>query len=67
MTEVIPQDIYTCAKNNCDLRGAEIPEKYRQYHGDATHYSELISLYSLELDRTTSYKCPKCGATWART
>lgn len=57
---------YVCPKNGCDLKGPEIPEKYREYHGGATHYSELISLYDRDRDRTTAYKCPKCGATWAR-
>lgn len=58
-------DMYTCIKG-CDLRGAEIPDKYRSYHGSATHYSERIGLYDRDLDRTTAYKCPKCGVQWKR-
>jgi len=59
-------DHYTCQKNGCDLRGAPIPEKYREMHGGATHYSEVIGIYDRDLDRTTEWLCPKCQARWPR-
>lgn len=55
MTDICP----ACKK---DLRAEEIPEKDRyHYMPGTTHYSNLISVYSVEGDRTVGWRCPFCA------
>jgi hypothetical protein len=66
MSDTEPVDMYTCPKNGCDLRGQEIPAKYREWHGNQTHYSNMIGIYDQERDRTVGWKCGVCGHQWPR-
>ena len=44
----------------------ETAKKYYGYREGHTKWSRRISMYSLELDRTTSYRCPDCEQSWDR-
>ena len=56
----------TCPACHADLRGAEIPVEHREHFGGATHGSRLIGIYDRDRDRTVAWRCPDCGAEWAR-
>ncbi len=53
----------------------ETPEECLEYassyagwdqHKELNRWSRKISLYSLEKDRTTDYRCPDCEKEWKR-
>lgn len=56
----------TCPACKADLRGDEIPLRWRTDYGGATHFCRAIGIYSTELDRTTHWKCPDCNYEWER-
>lgn len=71
--ETLVCKIGMCPGDHCPhcsscLKGHPIPEPYHTagWYGDKTHYSRRISIYDRETDRTVSYKCPDCNASWAR-
>lgn len=53
-----------CPGCKSDLVGEPIPEKYRHYYGNKTHFSRKIALVDREKDRATHYKCPDCKYLW---
>lgn len=57
-------NLLICPVKGCDLKGPPIPEQYLNLYGGARYYSRVLSHYSREKDRTTSFLCPDCGATW---
>jgi rubrerythrin len=56
----------TCPNCHADFLGEPIPEKNRQYFGNATHFLRVIGIYDRNLDRTTHWKCPDCNYEWPR-
>lgn len=55
-----------CPHCGAQWQGEEIPEDQRELFGNATHFSKLIGIYSLEEDRTTHWMCPECETRWKR-
>ncbi len=55
-----------CPKCKADFKGAPIPEKSREHYGNETHFSRLIGITDIWLDRTVSWLCPDCGHKWKR-
>lgn len=56
-----------CEKCQASFIGDPIPEASRHYYGNATHFRNEIGLYDMYRDRTTQWKCHKCGYVWDRT
>lgn len=54
-----------CPHCSAQLQGDPIPEDQQHWFG-ATHFSRKIGLTDRERDRTTAWRCPDCGETWAR-
>lgn len=53
--------------NGCDLKGAPIPDEWREYYASGTsNFSRVIGNYDWEKDVTVSWSCPDCGITWPR-
>jgi hypothetical protein len=55
-----------CPACNADLTSAPIPQEHLEHYGDETHYSRVIGVYSIVLDRTVEWQCPDCGYRWER-
>lgn len=56
----------TCPSCHAKMQGDPIHEKHREAFGGKTHYSRIISMYDVEEDRTTHYRCPECQFIWRR-
>jgi hypothetical protein len=58
----------TCPNCSADLNGSPIPDEYIKEgcYGDATHFSRVIGIYSIEEDRTVAWRCPDCEHEWER-
>ena len=57
-----------CPLCGSDLTGEPIQQEYidKGWYGDLTHYSRMIAVYDIALDRTVEYQCPDCGGRWPR-
>ena len=56
----------TCP-NGCDLVGDPIPDAHRDLYGEGyTHFSRVIGIYDMALDRTVEWLCPDCEVRWPR-
>jgi uncharacterized protein with PIN domain len=69
-----------CPPCNADLRGENIYEYFLSYYkgneseakraadcyGGDGYFYRTIGIYSMELDRTTHYRCPDCNKEWGR-
>ena len=58
-----------CPLCGSDLTGEPIPQEYIDkgyYAPGATHYSRMIGIYDVALDRTVAWQCPDCGGQWPR-
>jgi len=56
-----------CPKCDADWRGKPIPREHQHlYATDTGYFSRLIGQYDMNQDRTTSWLCPDCGATFPR-
>lgn len=51
-----------CPSCKADLQGAEILPEYKQYYGDATHFSDVIGM--IKNDRHVGWRCPHCHHMW---
>lgn len=45
-------------------KGEEIPREHLYLYGGSLHYSRVIAVYDVMLDRRTHYQCPDCKATF---
>jgi rubredoxin len=55
-----------CPHCGASLVGQEIPEKYRESFGGATHGSRVIGIECWGDDYISSWRCPDCGAEDSR-
>ncbi len=53
-----------CPKCQTNLQGEPIAEDRQEEYGFCTHFSRKISVYNVDLDRTTHHMCPDCGWRW---
>lgn len=53
-----------CPHCNVDLTGEPIPEEYKEFYGNETHFSRKISIYDFCKDKTVAWQCPDCGKQW---
>lgn len=53
-----------CPHCGVSFEGEPIPEQDRESFGGQTHFSRVIGLYDVGVDRTVAWKCPDCGHTW---
>lgn len=56
---------YRCPKCKVSLKGKTIPKALQKDFG-SKFFSRVISVYSLELDRTIGFRCPDCNYMWDR-
>ena len=56
----------TCPLCGVSLIGDLIPERSREFYGNATHFSQVVSVYSLRQDRIVAWACPACDGQWPR-
>lgn len=54
-----------CPHCNANLQGDPIPEKSQKDY-NATHFSRIIGMTSVEADRILYWQCPDCSGTWDR-
>ena len=62
----VTEDTRYCPSCQADWRANEIPHEHRKHYGKHTHFSRLILVSSLELDRGVAWRCPDCGEEWER-
>ncbi len=56
-----------CPNCNKNLQGDSIPEQYKKYYNNATHFSKIIGIQYLEkYDGVTDWMCPYCKYTEPR-
>lgn len=55
-----------CPACKISLIGAPIPQKYRKYYSNSTHFKREIGIYDIEKDKVIAWKCPDCGYEWER-
>lgn len=55
-----------CPSCGANLQGEPIPEEYREYYGEQTHYSRKIGRYDYDEDRIVEWQCPDCMDIWIR-
>jgi len=55
-----------CPHCKVSLQGDLIPMEHREYYGNNTHFSRLISVYDHNEDRSVAYRCPDCEHEWKR-
>lgn len=59
------EKLTACPHCGANLVGDEIPEKYREHFGGATHGSRLIAHVDPIRDRCIEWECPDCHARWS--
>ncbi len=60
----VNQDTKACPECDASWIGSPIPAAYREHHGKRTHYSRIIGVTDMWLDRTVAWRCPDCGKEW---
>lgn len=55
---------YQCPNCKADLTAGAIPEAIKEHYGGKVSFTRCISIYDIELDKTTSWECPDCGYEW---
>jgi predicted RNA-binding Zn-ribbon protein involved in translation (DUF1610 family) len=61
---MLPEPNY-CPRCGVSFQGAPIPEEDRASFGGQTHFTRVIGIYDVVVDRTTAWRCPDCGHTWS--
>jgi len=62
----VTQDTRRCPECQADWRGHRIPAMWRKMYGGHTHFSRVISISDMNLDRTIAWRCPDCGAEFPK-
>lgn len=56
-----------CPHCGADLKGDPIPEEYRHFYGNATHFRREIGVEVRGVyDGVLYWRCPDCGGSWHR-
>mgnify|MGYP001394998732 CR=1 FL=1 len=56
----------TCPACSADFKGEPIPERDQPWFGGAKFFSQVVSIYDRNQDRTTAWLCPFCNHEWPR-
>ena len=62
----VTQDTRRCPECKADWRGHHIPAMWRKMYKSRTHFSRLISIYGLDVDRSIAWRCPDCDAEFPK-
>ena len=56
----------SCPNCQASFQGEPIPEMFRSFYGNHTHYSRILSMTNLATDRVENWQCPDCNYKWER-
>lgn len=66
MSKVILEGPEKCLDCGVSFKAEKIPKNSKEFYGELTHFSKLIGVYDVDLDRTVFFKCPECPARYGR-
>jgi len=66
MSKIIMDGPVSCSECKASFVAEKIPKGSKEFYGDYTHFSRLVGIYDVNLDRTVYFQCPECPARYGR-
>ena len=66
MSKVIMDGPQKCVECGYSFKGEKIPKGSQEFYGNHTHFSKMVGVYDIDLDRTVYFQCPECNAHYDR-